>query len=473
MENANTNADYIISLKNILISKFYNLDIIKYGDYQLKSGIKTNIYIDFRKLVNYPKLFSYIEKLVDMMYPELFNLENPKLIPIPMGGIPLGNYLAFSKQLPQIMVRDKQKEYGTKNIVEGSHSSTTDQFIIIEDVITSGSSIQETLNNLSRNNINLYYHAILCICNRGNLQTLDNIPIFSIFKLSEIENYITLFNQHPINNNLSFFKLNTNFTNLMYKLALIKKSNIILSCDFMNDKEILEIINKLGTDIIGVKLHLDIIDIYKYDDFILQLKLLQKKYIFIIIEDAKYGDIESIMYEKINHSRLYIKDVADAITIHGLSGLSVLNSHNIELPMIIVAEMSSADNMIDNNYTRKLITNIRNNIRQNKIQKKSTTINDNDNDNNNSCNINIGGIVCQSLIPQIIEPFEFLTMSPGINLDVSGDNANQTYSIPNLKNNRLGLFWIVGRGITKFKDNTIYEKMANYKSKGWKYFIEY
>jgi len=143
----------------------------------------------------------------------------------------------------------------------------------------------------------------------------------------------------------------------------------------------------------------------------------------------------------------------DALTIHALSGLSILTSPklNPSLAPIIVTEMS-CNNLIDIEYHSRVIKNIRD------LEKP-----------------NIGGLVCQSKVPILLEPFEMLTMSPGINFDSLNDNHNQNYTIPDVKKNKLGLFWIVGRGITKYLDdqNILYEKVENYRTKGWDYFMCY
>ena len=460
--------EYITSLKNILLNKFYHLDIIKYGDFTLKSGEKSNIYIDFRKLVNYPQFFSYLEQLINLMYPTLFQSnDNVKLMPIPMGGLPFGNYLSFAKQIPQVMIRDKPKDHGTKKIIEGIYSRE-DSFIIVEDVITSGTSIKEALTNLQTHKIDyLEYNSILCICNRGSQSTISipntdkTIPIYSIFSLDDIENYITSVKSGIL---VDYFATQSKFCNQLYNIASVKKSNIILSCDFMSDKEILSIIEETGNKLVAVKLHLDTItskgnDLYNYNEFSDRLIALKQRYNFLIIEDAKYADIEAIMYEKIQQSRLVIMAIADALTIHAISGLSVLENDNIMLPMIIVSEMSSEDNMIDVEYSRKIVKKL-NDVRTLQL---------------------LGGLVCQNNVPKFIRPFEYLTMSPGINLEETHDDGNQRYKIPNNdkndknKNNKLGMFWIVGRGITKYKNDIekLQNKMELYCEKGWNYFINY
>lgn len=525
MDKMENDMQYIKSLKNILLNKFYHLDIIKNGSFNLKNGTTSNIYIDFRKLINYPQLFNYLEILIDLMFPELFidttpitptetptaipsqtdTIEIPvnvphevKLMPIPMGGLPLGNYLSFSKCIPQVMIRDKPKAHGTKNIIEGIYSDK-DEFIIIEDVITSGTSVKESLQNLFDYGItNLKYKAVLCICNRGSLEKLDisahscniSVPIYSIFTLKEIEDYLVRYNLFaPI----TYFankkdKLSNSFSNELYKLASIKKSNIILSCDFMDDKEIISIIDKIGNKIVAVKLHLDTIDAFNYEAFFDKLKELKQKHNLLIIEDAKFADIETIMYEKIYASRMMIYKIADAITIHAIAGLSILEQNsnnnqnqNIKIPMIIVSEMSSIDNMIDIEYSKKIINKIRN-IPYTIEKPSGTTFVNHSSINAPALSSTltthsslVGGLVCQNNVPNLIKPFEFLTMSPGINLEFVNDSGNQKYSIPAVKNNKVGLFWIVGRGITKYKDNLkiLQSKVELYKETGWQYFITY
>lgn len=442
-------------LKNILLSKFLNIGMIKKGEFTLKSGLTSSTYIDLRLLVSYPHFFNYLNEILNFQFPELFdNIQ--RIIPIPMGGLPFGYYLSSQNNIPSLMVRDKIKDHGTKNIMEGIIDLDNDNIIIIEDVITTGTSILQMLDTLSSHGKkiqNIKY--ILCICNRGSLTHLDfnlqHIPILSLFTLYDIEEYVS----NPFPSYFSYSTNNYGSANSLYSLALRKNSNLIVSCDFMNPENILELVNKIGNKIIGLKLHLDCINIssMSYDNFIMAIQDIAETKNFMIIDDSKLGDIEMINMEKIKCNNLAIEDAVDAVTIHALSGLDILKNKNIKINFLPVVEMS-CNNMIDSNYTKKVINNIR-------------TI----------CNEveypNLLGLVCQDNTPKIMKPFEFLTISPGISLDSKTDCGNQKYSIPSLKNKR-GLFWIVGRSITQ--GNDIEEKIKNveiYSQLGWEYFIKY
>jgi uridine monophosphate synthetase len=464
MDNQNSaNISYIQVLKNVFISKLIHLNIIKTGKFTLKNGTTSDIYMDLRKLISNPALFTYLDKLIKLLYPELLtsnttDISNKqlRLMPIPMGGLPLGNYLSFTNEIPHVMVRDKPKNHGTKNLIEGVITED-DEFIIIEDVITSGTSIRETLTNIDQfyGTDFLYYKAILCICNRGNLTEINGIPIFSIFTLDEIKKITHEFTNLPDTDEImttQFFKYGSYFADKLYIIAMKKKSNIILSCDFLTPEQILTIIRKIGNDIIAVKLHLDTIPGTDLLVFCKELNILQKEMGFLVIEDAKYADIESIMIEKVKSLSNY--NVASALTIHGIAGLSVLGKDVMALPGIIVSEMSCSNNLINEQYTREIIEYIRQNYQDH--------------------NLAIGGLVVQNKVPKMLDLCEMPTMSPGISITMTEDGANQKYSIPELRNNKLGLFWIVGRGITKYSDDhNIITIMEKYKKMGWEYFIAY
>jgi orotidine 5'-phosphate decarboxylase subfamily 1/orotate phosphoribosyltransferase len=489
---------YIQSLKNILFSKLIHLDIVKHGQFILKNGTQSSIYMDLRQLVNYPQFFKYLTKLLFLQYPHLletFNSNhNVKLIPIPLGGLPLGFHLAAEHNIPLLMIRDKAKDHGMKRMIEGVIEAD-DEYYIIEDVITSGKSINEALdlitpvfatsiaNTTSQQNNNLEYapsyKAIICICNRGGMESMgDGIPIYSIFNLAEIEEYIAT-TKSSINIGASvststsivnYFRYTTPFTNELYGIALRKKSNLIISCDFMTNQEIIDLLKLIGDRVIAVKLHIDMLDAKTYSTFIEEIKTLKSSMGFLVIEDAKFADIDAIMIEKINHSMMDIKSMADAVTIHGISGLSILENNKLVIPGIVVAEMSSRNNMISSDYSKSIINFVRD-IRYNR------DVRDNRNHDSRDNELSLGGLVCQSSIPKMLEPFEMLTMSPGININtnVKTDDLNQRYSIPNLRNNRIGLFWIVGRGITNYKkqEEKLIDVVKTYQQLGWDYFIKY
>ena len=50
-----------------LISKLKSAQVVKFGDFILKSGQKSSVYFDFRRIISYPRLFGDISYRLAMM----------------------------------------------------------------------------------------------------------------------------------------------------------------------------------------------------------------------------------------------------------------------------------------------------------------------------------------------------------------------------------------------------------------------
>ena len=119
----------------------------------LKSGKKSLFYADFRKLYTEPLLLDEItDHLANIIEFNIINFNDKKgnfyLAGAPMGGIPLASIVANKLKLPFLLIRNFQKKHGTKKMIEGDLYNPNDNIIIIEDVITTGTSTYETYNKL-------------------------------------------------------------------------------------------------------------------------------------------------------------------------------------------------------------------------------------------------------------------------------------------------------------------------------------
>ena len=191
------------------------------------------------------------------------------------GGMPLANLISFEKNIPQLFIRDQQKTYGKKKLIEGIyHEGQT--VLLIEDVVTTGSSMLEKIKVLENCGLKV---KLLTILNRNNdLKILNNYILNSILSLDKI------INEHSIQNKL-------------YNLAFKKQSNIILSVDLNNSNEIIDLIEETKDNIVGIKIHSDIIN--NFNNLLEYLK--QIKDDFIIIEDCKVADISFISIQKVRN----------------------------------------------------------------------------------------------------------------------------------------------------------------------------
>lgn len=67
-----------------------------------------------------------------------------RLCGVPYTALPIAAVVSIETNLPMVIRRKEQKTYGTKKLIDGEYSCG-DNIIVIEDVISSGESILETV----------------------------------------------------------------------------------------------------------------------------------------------------------------------------------------------------------------------------------------------------------------------------------------------------------------------------------------
>lgn len=118
---------------------------IKFGEFTLKSGLKSPIYIDLRQIITYPKL---LEQIGRAYLPLLEKLTFDRIAGLPYAAIPITTAISLAGNYPMIYPRKEAKAYGTKADIEGEyHAGET--AVIIDDLATTGGSKFEAIEKLT------------------------------------------------------------------------------------------------------------------------------------------------------------------------------------------------------------------------------------------------------------------------------------------------------------------------------------
>ena len=174
-----------------LVNRMKNTNFIRRGDFTLKSGLHSNYYVDVKSLISYPDIMASLSnllyiKIIDLIQKQGLELSEIVLCGLPYAGIPFVSYISFKNNIPMILLRKEKKNYGTKNLFEGTLEGKK-HLILIDDILTTGLSILESLEVFREFNIDTSTIVLIDREESGGkgavFNRLKNID--SVFKLSK------------------------------------------------------------------------------------------------------------------------------------------------------------------------------------------------------------------------------------------------------------------------------------------------
>jgi orotate phosphoribosyltransferase len=165
-----------------IIQDLKNIGAIKYGSFTLKSGIKSDIYVDLRTTISYPKI------LENMCFEigKLIIDTDVAVAGVPLGAIPMACIVSNLYDLPMIMIRENRKTYGLCNFIEGNNFDK--EIILIEDVVTTGASIMKSIKVLEDENKKIRKIIIILDRENGGVEKIREIGynVVTLLKLSDL-----------------------------------------------------------------------------------------------------------------------------------------------------------------------------------------------------------------------------------------------------------------------------------------------
>ncbi|OXB56901.1 hypothetical protein ASZ78_011446 [Callipepla squamata] len=387
---------------------------VRFGDFVLRSGIASPV----------ADLLFQTAKDAELQYDCVCG--------VPYTALPLATIISSENQIPMLIRRKEAKDYGTKRLVEGT-INPGETCLIIEDVVTSGSSVLETAEVLRKEGLKVTDAVVLLDREQGGKARLEErgIRLHSVCTLSgmldvlqqqgevdvemveKVKNFIqgNVFEPGAQNGpapmkkvckELSFraraelpgvHPVAARLLTLMEK----KQTNLCLSADVTGSKELLQLAASLGPSICGV---------------------------------------------------FRIASWSDVVNAHVVPGSGVVKGlKEVGLPLqrgcLLIAEMSSQGSLATGEYTKAAVQMAE--------------------DNSDF----VFGFISGSRVSK--KP-EFIHLTPGVQLQAGGDDLGQRYLRPKEVIGEKGSdIIIVGRGILSAPDRL--QEAEKYRKAAWESYV--
>ncbi len=152
-----------------LVLDLARIGAVKFGQFTLKSGKISPIYIDLRILASHPEVLARAAAIYAAL---LQNLTFDRLAAIPYAALPIGTAVALQTGRPLIYPRKEVKEYGTRRAVEGVFTPG-ERVVVLDDLITTGDSKIEAIQPLQEAGLHVQDIVVLIDRQSGGREELE------------------------------------------------------------------------------------------------------------------------------------------------------------------------------------------------------------------------------------------------------------------------------------------------------------
>ncbi|MBO0779352.1 MAG: phosphoribosyltransferase [Ktedonobacteraceae bacterium] len=185
------------SLDNLWLAQIlFDLDGVKFGNFTVsESAVSSPVFINPKVLISHPTALRVASKLMQQEINLAQSLRRPRVHPfsvvagVPVGGLLLATAYSQETNIPMIYARTRPEGTGKRGI-EGRFNRG-DSALIIDDLITGGSSVLETATLLEENGLKVKDVIVLIDREHGAAERLRQrgYNLLSILKLDVMLNH--------------------------------------------------------------------------------------------------------------------------------------------------------------------------------------------------------------------------------------------------------------------------------------------
>eukprot|EP00894_Picocystis_sp_ML_P002611 jgi/Pico_ML_1/53128/g3733.t1 len=424
-----------------LVLRLHQVEAVKFGEFKLKSGIMSPIYLDLRVIVSYPDLLADVARA---MNGAMKGTEYEVMCGVPYTALPIATVMSMYTDVPMLMRRKEVKDYGTKKAIE----------VVLIDREQGGA------QHLASQGLKLHSACKITFI----MEVLEKHGKLDASIVQKVKDFITS-NQTqkpkvaeaPAKRKRLTYEerakvAENQVAKELFELMARKKTNLSVAADVDTAEELLELADKIGPSICVLKTHVDILPDFT-PEFCTKIQMLAKKHDFMIFEDRKFADIGNTVSMQYEGGIYKIADWSHITNAHLVPGPGIIDGlkrggASKGRGLLLLAEMSSKGTLCKGEYTEAVAAAAEAN--------KDFVM----------------GFISISPSSWKNGPGSpgLIHMTPGVQLQKGGDDLGQQYNTPeSVIRERGSDVIIVGRGVIKAQAP---EKAAEeYRSAGWEAYL--
>ncbi len=461
----------------LLLLSLHDVGAFILRDTKLKSGLVSPFYVDLRLTVSNPMLLASIARHLEAA---ATRSTSPRalLCGVPYTALPFATAMSLASGTPMVMRRKERKAHGTGKVIEGVFK-TGDSCLVVEDLVTSGGSVLETvaalrevgitvtdavvlldreqgaIANLAAHGITL--HSVTNVSNMvstlkeaGRIEAADANKVLTFISASQVALPAAM----PSNNKPAVLSYEARAATTrsavarrLFDVMTRKQTNLCVAADVTTTEALLMLADAVGPRIAMLKTHGDILSDWDATTGT-ELRKLAEQHNFLLFEDRKFADIGNTVLHQASGGVHRIADWADLINAHALPGpgiISGLKAATSErgLGLVLLAEMSSKGNLTElSGYTAAVAA----------MAESEPEF--------------VFGFISQGRLDSVNDGDGYIYMTPGVKLVAGGDAFGQLYNTPERAILERGTdVIIVGRGIYQADDPC--SEAEKYRAAGW------
>ncbi len=170
--------------KKVVLQQLYAIGCLKLGNFKLKNGTYSPFYLDVRHVVSYPQI---LQSLAECLSSITEHVSYDVMCGVPYAALPIATALSLHNKKPMIIKRKETKQHGTQKMIEGVFQQGNN-CLIIEDIITTGGSIGETISDLENAGLKV---TDIVVCIDREQSGVENVRskgyrVHALYTISEI-----------------------------------------------------------------------------------------------------------------------------------------------------------------------------------------------------------------------------------------------------------------------------------------------